>query len=420
MTAAIELRGIVFKVKSLKDFNFLLIDCDRGLIQAVLSGKIPPNLKEQSAVLALGRFVPANIKDDFIKLKSEEFLIEELQVLSTPHESMPFDITKMELNIHNDVLFDLRPISLRHPKHKAAFKIQEGLVRGFREFLYSKSFTEIRTPKIVKSGAEGGANIFEVNYFGEKAYLTQSPQFYKEFLAGVFQKVFEVAPVFRAEKHNTNRHINEYTSMDIEFGPILSFQEIMELEEELLKFMMNFLKLNYSGEINLLKIDLPVIQKIPRITFKEAKALLSREYALSEEDDDLSPGEELKLCEHMKHIHQSEFVFVTHYPDSKRPFYAMNTSGDASVTESFDLLFRGIEITTGGQRIHDYEDLVAKMIRKKMNPESFKFFTDAHLYGLPPHGGFGMGLERLTQKIVGLSNVKEATMFPRDLHRLTP
>ncbi len=420
MNMITELRGIVFKIKSLKDFSFILIDCDHGLIQTVYSGKLPENLKEQSAVIIKGKFTKANIKDEFVSLKTEEFKIEEIRVLSTPSEVMPFDITKKELNINNDILFDFRALSLRHPKIKAIFKIQEGIVRSFREFLYEKGFTEIRTPKIVKSGAEGGANIFELNYFGEKAYLTQSPQFYKEFLAGVFQKVFEIGPVFRAEKHNTNRHINEYSSMDIEFGPILSFEEIMSLEEELLIYMMNFLKQHYQKELELLKVEMPIIHKIPRIKFEEAKKLLREKYQLNEEDDDLSPQEELKLCEYIKEKFQSEFVFVTHYPESKRPFYAMNSKSEFQMTESFDLLFRGVEITTGGQRIHQFQELIEKMTKRKMDPKNFEFFTNAHLYGIPPHGGFGMGLERLTQKLVGLSNVKEATMFPRDISRLTP
>ena len=420
MEGQIELRGIIFKIKALKSFSFLIIDCELGLIQSVLSGKLPALLKEQSAVIVRGEFANANISDELVKLKSKELKIEDIIVLSTPSESMPFDITKKELNIHNDILFDLRALSLRHPMTKAIFKIQEGIVRGFREFFFEKGFTEIRTPKIVKNGAEGGANIFELNYFGEKAFLTQSPQFYKEFLAGVFQKVFEIGPVFRAEKHNSTRHINEYTSMDIEFGPILSFEEIMNLEEELLIYVMNFLKFHYQHEIELLKIELPIITKIPRIKFLEVKALL-KEKSLSEvEEDDLSPREELLLCEYIKNKFQSDFVFVTHYPESKRPFYTMNSTTDLNMTESFDLLFRGIEITTGGQRIHEFEEIQKKIISKNMNPHSFNFFTDAHKFGLLPHGGFGMGLERLTQKIVGLGNVKEATMFPRDINRLIP
>ncbi len=415
-----ELRGIIFKIKVLKDFNFILIDCDQGIVQSIYNGLLPENIKEQSSVILKGGFTKANIKDEFVSLKSEEFVVNEITMLSTPFETMPFDITKKELNINNDVLFDLRAISLRHPKIKAVFKIQEGIVRAFRDFFYSKGFSEIRTPKIVKSGAEGGANIFELNYFGEKAYLTQSPQFYKEFLTGVFQSVFEVGPVFRAEKHNTSRHLNEYTSMDIEFSPLQSFEEIMNLEEELLNSIMAFLKEKYARELELLKIGLPVINKIPRIKFKEAKKLLLDVYQINEEDDDLSPLEELKLCEYIKDKFQSEFVFVTHYPEKKRPFYAMNSLEEAMMTDSFDLLFRGVEITTGGQRIHNYEDIIEKMKKRGMSPSDFDFFTTAHRYGLPPHGGFGMGLERLTQKLVGLNNVKEATMFPRDISRLTP
>ena len=419
MNEFFESRGIIFKIKELKDFSFILIDCDRGLIQTIYSGKLPAELKEQGSIAFRGKWVSAKVKDEFVSEKNFELQLEKVVVLSTPLEAMPFDITKKELNINNDILFDYRALSMRHPKQKAIFKLQEGIVRGFREFFYQEGFTEIRTPKIVKSGAEGGANIFELNYFGEKAYLTQSPQFYKEFLAGVFQKVFEIGPVFRAEKHNTNRHINEYTSMDIEFGPINNFEEIMEIEESLLKFIIRFLKGNYSFELNLLEVQLPEITNIPRIKFLDAKKLLSEKFKMNDEDD-LSPAEELKLCEYFLDNEKSEFLFVTHYPESKRPFYAMNSKTENKMTESFDLLFRGIEITTGGQRIHELNELEEKMKCRNMNLEMFEFFTNAHRYGLPPHGGFGMGLERLTQKLIGLGNVKEATMFPRDISRLTP
>ncbi len=419
-TSHYENRGIIYRIRALKGFSFLHIDCDGKFLQAVVNGTMAFGLKEQSAIAFKGEWVSAAIKDALIEPKNLELKISELEVLSVPPEAMPVDITKGELNVHNDVLFDWRSICLRHPKQKAIFKIQEGIVRAFREFFYSKGFTEIRTPKIVKGGAEGGANIFSLNYFGETAYLAQSPQFYKEMMVQVYQRVFEVGPVFRAEKHNTSRHINEYTSMDIEFGPLKNFTEIMQMEELFLKSMVTFLNEHYASELELLQVKLPVIGEIPRMSFHDVKALMKKEFNINEEDDDLSPLEESKLYEHIEKKYGSEFVFVTHYATSKRPFYVRETEGNESVTESFDLLFRGVEITTGGQRIHELHVLEEKIKIRGMNPTEFEFFTNAHKYGLIPHGGFGLGLERLTQKIIGLHNIKEATLFPRDVSRLIP
>lgn len=414
-------RGIIYRIKKFKDFSFLHINISNALIQAVFMGELPEGLNEQSAVAFTGVFKTAQIKDPLISPNHLELKISSINVLSAPHQTFPFDITKKDLNINNDVLFDLRAFSLRHPKVRAIFKVQEAIVIGFRNFLYKSDFTEIRTPKIVKAGAEGGANIFELNYFGEKAYLAQSPQFYKEFCCGVFQKVFEIGPVFRAEKHNTSRHLNEYTSMDIEMGPIENFAEIVSLEEDLLKEIISTIKEKCSNEIKLLNIALPEIKTIPRLKFSEVKKILLLEYEVNEvEETDLSPNEEVKISEYIKKTTGSDFVFVTHYPTSKRPFYAMENESNPSETESFDLIFRGVEITTGGQRIHQYEKIIEKIICRGMNPAEFEFFTNAHRYGLPPHGGFGMGLERLTQKIIGLDNIKEATIFPRDCVRLFP
>jgi len=417
----ISATGIIYRIKQLKGFSFLHIILDGKIIQTIFEGKLPETVKEQSSVSFSGIFQTAKIKDKLIFPNDLELKLSSLYALSTPSESFPFDITKKELNINNNVLFDMRALSMRHPKIKAIFKIQEAIVIGFRSYLQNNGFTEIRTPKIVKAGAEGGANIFELNYFGSKAFLAQSPQFYKEFCCGVFQKVFEIGPVFRAEKHNTNRHINEYTSMDMEMGPIMSFFEIMKTEEKILKEIMRTIETLCSYEISILEITLPVISEIPILKFSEAKEMVFKEYKIDErKEPDLSPIEEIKICEYIKKNTNSEFVFVTHYPTVKRPFYAKESPNNKEETESFDLLFRGMEVTTGGQRIHEYHELVEKMKFRGMNFDEFAFFSDAHKFGLPPHGGLGLGLERLTQKIIGLDNIKEATMFPRDVTRLFP
>ncbi|MDF1683423.1 MAG: aspartate--tRNA(Asn) ligase [Legionellaceae bacterium] len=418
----VELSGFVYKVRVLSEFGFILLQHGNFLIQVVFTGDLgSTGIKENGAIKIKGTVTETNIKDVFVNPKHCEIQLTDYTVLSTPSEPMPFDVTKKKLDIHNDVKFDYRYLSMRHPKEKAIFKIQSGLVQGARAFLMTHGFAEIRTPKIVKEGAEGGANIFSFDYFGKQAFLTQSPQFYKEFCVGVFDRVFEIAPVFRAEKHHTNRHINEYTSMDLELSHIDSFYDILNLEASMLKFMFEYVKEHMPHELALLGVELPVIDTIPVLKFYEVKKIVEEVYKIKPKDSfDLAPIEELKISEYIKEKYGSEFVFITHYPSAKRPFYAKDDPENTDLTLSFDLLFRGVEITSGGQRIHDHDELVAKMRAKDMDPKEFEFFSTAHKHGLPPHGGLGMGLERVTQKLLDLDNIKSATMFPRDAVRLSP
>ena len=280
---------------------------------------------------------------------------------------------------------------------------------------------EIHTPKIVSGSAEGGANVFGLDYFGKPAFLAQSPQFYKQTMVGVFERVYEIAPVFRAEKHHTARHINEYTSVDLEMGFLQSFEELMVLETAMLGEAFGYLKEMCKKELSLLKAEIPEITEIPAIPFSKAKEWVSNAYGRPiTDEEDFEPEEEKLLCELTQKETGSELVFVTHYKTSKRPFYTMETPGNPEVTESFDLLFRGMEVTTGGQRIHDYDEQVEKMVRLGMEVAAFESYLMAHKYGLPPHGGLGIGLERLTARLLGLDNLRRAVLFPRDTERLTP
>ncbi len=418
----VELKGFVYKMRVLSGFGFILLQHGDDLIQLVFTGDLAETgIKENSALKIKGTVTETNIKDTFVHPKHCEIQLIDYTILSTPSESMPFDITKPKLKILNDVKFDYRYLSMRHPLEKAIFRIQSALLQGVRAFLLEQQFTEVRSPKLVKEGAEGGANIFSLEYFGKQAFLTQSPQFYKEFCTGIFERVFEIAPVFRAEKHHTNRHINEYTSIDLEFSHIDSFYDVLNLEASMLKYVFEYIKQKVPHELAMWQVDVPVMNTIPVLRFYEVKQIIESEYGIKPKDSfDLAPIEELKISEYIKAKYDSDFVFITHYPSAKRPFYAKDDPDEPELTLSFDLLFRGIEITSGGQRIHDYDALIAKMRAKDMNPEEFEFFSNAHKYGLPPHGGLGMGLERLTQKLLGLDNIKSATMFPRDATRLSP
>ena len=409
------IRGSVHKIREMSSFRFIILRTKEGLIQCVEETDISI-VKEGEWIKITGILVKEEKQELGYELK-----VKNIEIVSKPKEQMPIIINKKELNLNLVSKLDNRIVALRHPKEMAIFKLQEGIIRGFKEFMNNAGFTEIKSPKLVSGSAEGGADVFKINYFEKEVVLAQSPQFYKEIMVGVYERVFEVGAVYRAEKHDTSRHINEYISLDAEMGFIESFEEIMEIEVALLKYIMNFLEENYKNELKLLEITLPQITTIPAYKFSEIKEIVSREYNRPIKDfEDLEPEEEKLIYKYVKEKYGSEFVFVTHYPTTKRPFYAMESKENRNETESFDLLFRGIEITTGGQRIHDYDMLEEKMRKRGMNVEGFESFMALHKYGVPPHGGLGMGLERLLAKLVGLENVKEASLFPRDRNRVRP
>jgi nondiscriminating aspartyl-tRNA synthetase len=373
-------------------------------------------LKEEACVIVTGVVVA-----DERSTVGYELQLKTVELLSSPSVGLPVVINNKCMDTSIETLLDYRPITLRNEKERAIFRIQEGLCRGFREFLTLQDFTEIHSPKLVYAGAEGGANIFKLDYFGGDAYLAQSPQFYKQMMVGVYERVYEIAPVYRAEKHDTSRHLNEYISVDFEMGYIESFEEIMQMEAKMLQYTLDFLRVNYSFELNLLKVTLPDAFAIPAIRFHEAKQLIASEFKREIKDmEDFEPEEEKLLYEIIKKSTGNEFVFVTHYPTKKRPFYAMEDPENSEVTLSFDLLFRGLEITTGGQRIHDYEMQLNKMRTRGMQTEEFESYLMIHKYGMPPHGGLGLGLERFTARLLEMNNVRYASLFPRDLKRLTP
>lgn len=416
----VKMNGAVHNIRDMGEFAFVILRKAEGLVQCVYEeGKTEfdlKNLKEESAVEVTGVVeLEERAPQDF------ELRLTGIRVLSEPAETMPIAINKWKMNTSLETRLSLRPVSLRNVRERAKFKIQEGIVRGFREFLSSQGFTEVHTPKIVSRGAEGGANVFKLNYFNKKAELGQSPQFYKQMMVGVFDRVFEVAPVFRAEKHNTTRHLNEYIGLDFEMGYIDSFEDVMAMETGFLKYTMELLKSEYKKELDMLGIDLPSISQIPQVRFDEAKQLVSEKYNRKIRNPfDLEPEEEVLIGRYFKEEYDSDFVFVTHYPSKKRPFYAMDDPEDTSVTLSFDLLYKGLEITTGGQRIHDYQMILEKMEKRGMDPEDIKDYLMIFKYGMPPHGGLGIGLERLTMRLLDEQNVRETSLFPRDVTRLEP
>lgn len=416
----VQINGAVHKIRDMGDMAFIVLRKREGLVQTVyeegLTNISIKDLHEEDTVEVSGI-----VEEEERAPQGFEIRLREVKILSQPTEAMPIAVNKWKLNTSLEAKLDYRPLTLRNVRERAKFRIQEGIVRGFRDFLQQKGFTEIHSPKIGARGAEGGANLFRLEYFHKHAVLAQSPQFYKQMMVGVFDRVFEAAPVFRAEKHNTKRHLNEYTSLDFEMGYIDSFQDIMEMETGFLQYTMKLLEKDYEKELQLLGVTLPKTDRIPQVRFDEAKKLVAEKYDhVIRNPYDLEPEEEVLIGRYFKEEMDADFVFVTHYPSKKRPFYAMDDPDDATFTLSFDLLFHGLEITTGGQRIHDYQMLTDKLAERGMTDEGMEQYMMIFKHGMPPHGGLGIGLERLTMKLLGEDNVRETTLFPRDINRLEP
>lgn len=416
----VQINGAVHKIRDMGDMAFIVLRKREGLVQTVyeegLTNISIKDLHEEDTVEVSGVVAKEERAPQGFEIR-----LREVKVLSQPTEAMPIAVNKWKLNTSLEAKLDYRPLTLRNVRERAKFRIQEGIVRGFRDFLQQKGFTEIHSPKIGARGAEGGANLFRLEYFHKHAVLAQSPQFYKQMMVGVFDRVFEAAPVFRAEKHNTKRHLNEYTSLDFEMGYIDSFQDIMEMETGFLQYTMKLLEKDYEKELQLLGVTLPKTDRIPQVRFDEAKKLVAEKYDhVIRNPYDLEPEEEVLIGRYFKEEMDADFVFVTHYPSKKRPFYAMDDPDDATFTLSFDLLFHGLEITTGGQRIHDYQMLTDKLAERGMTDEGMEQYMMIFKHGMPPHGGLGIGLERLTMKLLGEDNVRETTLFPRDINRLEP
>ncbi len=394
-----------------------------GKVQGVVFGKpevleVAQTLKQEWVVRIEGKVNerPEKMRRD-VQNGSIELEITAIEILSEA-EAMPF-ATDAELNL--DTMLDTRPLTLRRDKERAIFKVQSEIVGAFREYLRSQQFVEFQAPKLVGDDAEGGAGVFKVEYFNDKtAYLATSPQLYKQMLVGVFERVFTTGTQFRAEKHSTTRHINEIAMLDFEMGFIKDHTDVMRMIADTLRFIVERVGEICAAELKLFNIELPKAPaEFPSMKLREAQALIKEKTGKDKTNEpDLEPEDERWLSDYAKENLGSDFVFVTHYPVSKRPFYTMEDENDKGFTKSFDLLFRGVELISGSQRVHNYEMLVEKIKSKGLNPEKFGFYLMAFKYGLPPHGGIGMGLERLTQKFLGLDNIKEATLFPRDINRI--
>ena len=418
----VTLAGWLHTLRRMGGISFLVLRDVEGTAQIVID--------QPEALAALEGLLPETVLSVQGKVTAEAqapggFEVREpvIEVISPVRDAVPFPLNKPVLNATLPVFLDHAVIGLRHPTKRALFQLSAGVMAGFRTTLNTHGFTEVQTPKLVASATESGANVFGVDYFGRRAYLAQSPQFYKQIMVGVFERVYEVGPVFRAEPHDTVRHINEYVSLDVEMGFIQDHRDVMVMLTQVVRGILAHLGLNYAAELATLQVQMPQIPvQIPAIYFPEAQEMILARWGEDcRGEPDLAPQHERWLGEWAKQEHGSDFLFVTGYPMGKRPFYTHPNPTDPKFSNSFDLLFRGTELVTGGQRLHlyqDYLDAAARQGYTDLTP--FETYFEAFKYGMPPHGGFAIGLERFIMQLLGLDNVRLATLFPRDLTRLTP
>ncbi len=414
----VTFRGTVHNIRELGGISFIILRTGRYLFQTVWDKEICRTPRHEIAIGDAAE-VTGTVRPEPRAANGVEVLLDDFRILNRPAEPSPLNLADRNLKATLGTNLEYRTAALRHPKERAVFRISEGVVSGFREFMLAHGFVEIHSPKIVGVSAEGGAEVFRLDYFGQSATLTQSPQFYKQTAVAFFDRVFEVGPVYRAELHNTSRHLNEYIGLDFEMGFIDGMEEVMQVEIAMLRYVMQVLQERYAPELKMLNVTLPQIGEVPVIRFADALALL-KTLGGGKNKGDLTPEDEVLLCDYYKEKGEGEFVFVTHFPGGKRPFYVMDDPQHPGETLSFDLLLRGLEITTGGQRIHEYDRQVEKLTARGLDPAQFESYIGVHRVGLPPHGGLGIGLERLVMKLCDLPNIRQASLFPRDITHLQP
>jgi nondiscriminating aspartyl-tRNA synthetase len=390
-----------------------------GILQVVSDPDLVKNLKEEYVIEIEGKIQkrPTKMINPELETGQIELKAQKIKVLS---EAKPLPINLKDLNLKLPSLLDWRPLTLRNKKIRAIFKIQEQIVESFRKTLKKLDFTEFQPPTIVPVATEGGAELFHIDYFKYDAYLAQSPQLYKQIMVSAFERVFCVTKAYRAEPSVTTRHLTEYVSLDVEMGFIENWKELMRVCEITIKNVFSDLEKKCAKELKLLKVAPPKIRKkIPSLKLREAQEIIfERTKKDKRKEPDLDPEDEKEICNFAKEKYDSELIFITHYPVEKRPFYTFADPKDPKYTLSFDLLFKGLEIVTGGQRINDYQILLENIKKWGNNPKDFQFYLQSFKYGMPPEGGFAIGLERLTKQILNLENIREASLFPRDMIRI--
>ena len=419
----VRVAGWLHSLRRLGGVNFLVIRDGWGIVQVVTESEAELGplqdgvLGVESIVAVEGVVVSEAQAPGGVELHQPR-----IEVITPVTEVPPVPLNKRKITASIGTLLDHAVVTNRHPARRAVLRLGAGVMAGFRSTLVEHGFTEIQTPKIVAAATESGANVFKLDYFGRPAFLAQSPQFYKQAMVGVFERVFEVGPVFRAEPHDTTRHINEYVSLDAEFGFIENHFTVMALLRDVITGILTTLHEQFAAELKILQVKMPEVpEEIPHMFFPEAQELIYKRYKTDVRGEpDLSPQDERWLGEWARQEFGSDFLFVTGYPMRKRPFYTHPDPEHPEYSNSFDLLFRGTELVTGGQRLHLYSDYIAALERAHLPIEPFEAYLEAFKYGMPPHGGFAIGLERLLMQLTGMNNIKLTTTFPRDLTRVTP
>lgn len=411
----VTLLGRLYALREMGGVSFVIVQDRKGLVQVVFGAKIGAKVGSVISVTGV-------VKEEKRARRGVELEGKTLKIIQAPVEDLPFDLSKRELKVELPTLLDHRPISLRHESVRSIFKIYDTVLAAYALAMREMDFTEIKSPKILGAASEGGANFFTIDYFGTQAFLAQSPQFYKQFGAGVFERVFEIGPVFRAERHFTTRHVNEYVSLDAEMAFIESEREVMDALTVAIQRIIGMTGERNQEELALHKAEVPLLPAaIPSLRLSEMKKIIKEKYGYDiPKSTDIDPQGEAYAGRYAREELQSDFIFLTHYPREHRPFYIMPDEHNEEETKSFDLIFKGLEIATGAQRIHDYHKLLESMKRYRLNPDDFAFYLEAFKYAMPPHGGWGLGSERIVYKLLGLSSVKEAILFPRDVKRLIP
>ncbi len=413
----VKISGWVFRYRPLAKTAFIILKDCTGTIQCVAA---PEKVKDLGLKLDDAVEIYGKARAEARSKQGFEFDVTEVRILNSAGHNLPFNSSSDISEVGNETLMDYRPLSLRNESVNAIFQVQAEIVHRYREFLRAKYFTEIISSKIVASGTEGGTNLFQMKYFDRVAYLAQSPQFYKEYGVAGFERVFETGHVYRAEPHATSRHLTEYYSLDLEMGFIESVTEVIQLERELLTHIFQAINERHSAAILERKqAPIPSMLHVPVWEFGECLERLKKAHGRTDLVDDLDPEAERQLCALAEKENGVPAVFVLGFPLAARPFYT-HPGKTPGTSASFDLLFRGLEITTGGQRLHRRTDLEEALKGKGIEPKNFEAHLRMFELGMPPHGGLAIGLERLTALILGIPNIREATMYPRDRNRISP
>lgn len=415
----VRLEGWANTIRDHGKITFVDLRDRSGVVQCV--GVNLERVSPESVIEIIGTVAkrPEKLVNEKIKTGGVEIQIESLKLIS-PAAELPFDMGTEDLNLDLPTLLDYRSLTLRHKKQQAIFKLQAVVINAFREALTKKDFTEFQAPSIISAVPEGGAEVFKVKYFDHEAYLSQSPQLYKSLLVGIFERVFSVNKVFRAEPSVTTRHLTEVTSLDAEFGFIDSWKEVLDMEEYVVRYIFNEVENKCSEELTLFGATVPKLsEKIPLLKLREAQEIIFKRTGRDVRDEkDLAPEDEREICKWSLEEKGSDLIFVSHFITKKKPFYVYPDPEDPTYAYSVDLLGRGVEWSSGGQRLNNYEDIVKNVHEWGLKEEDIALYLQSFRYGVPTLGGFALGAERVTMHILGLKNVREASMFPRDMERI--